>query len=460
MRHLIRNARGRYSRAIDLCMAGLALALLVLVLAACGGGAAPEEGPVAAPAPEAGAAPAQSNTAPGAGQGESETAPGAGQGMSDVESAAGQGISTPEAAGDEGVSTPEAATSQGISAVESAAGQGMSTPEAGGGEGRANARRLSFDNLASVPNGDYRWIAMVDVNAVVAGEVPYTVSEENYQPGPAYESSREWFGRETEASGYEEMDLNGSLLREQLGLSLEDLDAVVALADHWLVIQGRFDAEEVARALNDGGENRQEQPFGQEISFIGEAGGYRAWRLSDRYSTWWYVFLAQDEIYVSRFYTEIETIEEFVGETTLGLLVLAPDDKLVRDPANPMVRVLERVGTGGLVSAWNDFYCSSSYGIPMDGEGCLAIALALSADGDSSVKVRWLLLYDRAENAQALGTRVREEYRAEGVLEGEEPLNLSVEVDGEFVVMEMEISAEVGREVAENFVVNFEGEMW
>ena len=408
MRHLVQLGNRSVLENRFAAIAALALALLlVTALAACGGSAAPEEGPVAAPAPEAGAAPAQTNTASGGG--------------------------------------------------------GGSDAESSGGQSRSNASQLSVSNLAWVPNGEYHWIAMLDVNAVAAGEVPFIVLEENYQPGPGYDSSRKWYGRETETNEYDEIDLNGSLLLEQLGLSPEDLDAVVVVSGFFgnsLVIQGRFDAEEVGRALNDGGEDRQEQTAGEGNLFIGEAGGYKVWRLGGRLSTW-SVFLAPDEIFVANYSLDIDTTEELEG--SIPLQALASDEKLVGDPANPMARVLERVGTGGLVGAWDGLYCSPSYSKYMAEEGCLATALAFSADGDSSVKARYLLLHDSAERAQAVGTRMQEPAFSEDLtkdeLDGEEPRNLSVEVDGEFVVLEMEISGDVGREWTEYIVDLLGGEM-
>ena len=111
-----------------------------------------------------------------------------------------------------------------------------------------NSPGLSLENLRSVPNAPYRWLVMLDVGAVVAGDLPEEVARViGYYKPPA--ELDEKLGIEGRGD-----DLN---LLTELGLSADEVDEATVLTvdndygtNFALALQGDFDFGKISDSLS------------------------------------------------------------------------------------------------------------------------------------------------------------------------------------------------------------------
>ena len=149
--------------------------------------------------------------------------------------------------------------------------------------------------------------------------------------------------------------------------------------------------------------------------------GLEVWEVQDRGT----VVLAGNQVFTA--YDNFEDSSAF-------LETLDEDDWLLENSESPMVRAIERLGSGWLVFA-KTAYCDND---------CLVSAFSVSSASESAVEATWVVLFENSELATAAKEDAEERiasggsiinYAGDGV-SAEETWITDVDTDGEFLVLE------------------------
>ena len=133
------------------------------------------------------------------------------------------------------------------------------------------------------------------------------------------------------------------------------------------------------------------------------------------------------------------------------LETLDEDDWLLENSESPIVRAIERLGSGWLVLAKTD-YCDND---------CLVSAFAVSTASESAIEATWVVLFENS----GLATAVKEDaderiasggsiinYAADAGVSAEETWITDVDTDGEFLVLEASVPMDEASEFFDRLV--------
>ena len=299
----------------------------------------------------------------------------------------------------------------GDDANESIASSGDVNPGQSRSGGDPAPALLSTQHLGAVPNVEFRWVSMVDVGALLAGHAPREIMA--------------LFGhRGVDADNWTDIELTQGW-RELFGISITDVDVGIHLSSEpgeAYALQGSFDPAAVESALNSSEEFEAVEAEGID---------YAAWESDEDTAA-----IIENRVYVVN--------EELEDARESFLDPVAQADSLLKYPESPFVKALEKVGTGWLLAAWDGpWYCDY-----FDLSGCLAMALAASTGDDSTIEANWAILFDSEEAARTAGQVALEEIAESWMVRSvvEAGPEFKVETDGEFVIIEVSVSAETAAE--------------
>ena len=276
--------------------------------------------------------------------------------------------------------------------------------------------RLILQESAAVPNLDYVRVVLVDVGALLSGEVPREIAT---VPG----IRKTWLALTAALGSSEENPLE---------MSMGDLETFIFMEGYFgaaFAIQGDYSEEAIRNSLVAfGGSERLD-----DVDFQ-----FEAWHVTDlrSYNTHTVVFAVDHVFGVNR---DFENSSEFLDPFN-------QDDWLQEHLDNPIVRAFNRLGRGWLVfgqtEPWHRLNLESPY---------LATAFAASSTGsESSVEVTWVVLFENSEDAEAAKTEIEATLTLpQGLSDVVNPEWITyVGTDGDFVVLEVSLPVE---EAAEYF---------
>ena len=293
-------------------------------------------------------------------------------------------------------------------------------------------RGVSVQDLGSAPNLQYDRLVLVDVSALLYGDVPKELAT---VPG-----IREiWL---------ELKDLLGSTEDNPIEVYMADVETFIALEwGHWyyderlddidgeaFTIKGDYGTDAIRDSLS--ASNYSEQMPHRDT-------GPELWRVS--LSNWdsesETVAFVDDRVY---------GVNDSVEDSSAFLETLDEDDWLLEDSESPIVRAIERLGSGWLVLAKTD-YCDND---------CLVSAFAVSTASESAIEATWVALFENSELATAA-----KEYTEEGIASGNSIINYAgdglsaeetwitdVDTDGEFLVLEASVPMDEASEFFDRLV--------
>ena len=263
------------------------------------------------------------------------------------------------------------------------------------------------------------------------------------------------------------------ILQSDFGISISEVDALISLSSYEdfvdaVAIQGSFNTDGIRNSLDE--DDRIE---GDDIEI-------EAWRIESLFDNN-AVGFAGDDVFLIDTPSEAE---EFLGPLYAG-------DTLLNDSTNPLVRALEKVGTGWLVGAWDgSYYCEKVFDIEDDvtvveddsgrpqvtripsnynGElsNCLATALTASNSDDDTIDVKWVFLFETEEAANSAARFLNDPdwedllqlYWHNFFKDDEGDLGIlesKLETDGKFVELELSVTGEAAAEFLDKLI----SEMW
>ena len=315
-----------------------------------------------------------------------------------------------------------------LAALAVAAGAACGSDD-GSGSGSSSGG-VSIQNISTIPDSDYRWIGVLDVGELLAGDIPTIEEDESYI---------ERRGSYTERLAAEFVNI------ELLGISVTDLETVVSLypvySDAHFLIQGNFSLDAVRDSLN-----KTASPLESSAEY--EAWGFRGGGAA--------ALVQQDLYWIDNNDEDFLEFFEPATRTTLP-----------ENANHPLTRALNKVGKGWLVAAWIGWiggsdYCEVGFD-DLDDEmsDCQATALAASNAGDETVDVKWVILFDTEESANSAASAIQELARTNELEMGWRVneagiLDLKTGTDDEFVEIELSVTSEAAAEYLD-FLIS---EMW
>ena len=287
-------------------------------------------------------------------------------------------------------------------------------------------RGVSVQDLGSVPNLEYRNLALVDVSALLYGDIPKAV---------------------TAVSGINEtwMDLAkvlGETRDKPIGISMEDVETFIFVewddsfddAGEAFTIQGEYSLDTVSDSL--GSSSKHERIQGEDIDY--EAWEYEAGSYS------YTVAFVHDRVYGVD--NNFERSSEF-------LTTLLQEDWLLDHLDNTVVRLVDRAGPGWLVLVRAGDWSGRCrlYGIE---DECLGMAFAASTGSESYVEGTYVFLFDTSENANATQREIEERIDASEDFSSRAENHWITEMntDGEFLVLKGSVPAEEAAKLLQNII--------
>ena len=263
---------------------------------------------------------------------------------------------------------------------------------------------LSVQDLEYVPNLRYDRVVLVDVNALLHGDVPVVLAT---VPG----IHEVWLDIQ---------DVLGSTEENPVAMDMEEVETFIALEwenenESAFLIKGDSIADTVGDFLSssDDGEQLTDGDTGLEVWEVG------------------YDTLAFDDNLVYGVDDSFEDSSTFLEQLEKG-------DWLLKESDSPIVRAVERLGVGWLVFAKTDI-CDYE---------CLVEAFAVHGASESAVEATWVVLFESRGEATAQKLASEEgittsssyiSYSADSDFHPDTRWITKVDTDGEFLVFEVSV---------------------